>query len=122
VLLPGTLKDNLLYGTESASPQKLALILELLGFSRDNADIEALLSTAIDISGGGLSGGERQRIAIGRAILREKTTIILDEPTSALDRITAKRIMDWLIANIPCLIIVTHDELLKKKYGVAIEL
>lgn len=122
VLLPGTLKDNLLYGTESASPQKLALILELLGFSRDNADIEALLSTAIDISGGGLSGGERQRIAIGRAILREKTTIILDEPTSALDRITAKRIMDWLLANIPCLIIVTHDELLKKKYGVAIEL
>lgn len=100
----------------------MALILELLGFSRDNADIEALLSTAIDISGGGLSGGERQRIAIGRAILREKTTIILDEPTSALDRITAKRIMDWLIANIPCLIIVTHDELLKKKYGVAIEL
>ncbi len=121
-LVPGTLKENLLYGTESVSTQKLTLVLELLGFSRANADIEALLSTSIDISGGGLSGGERQRIAIGRAILREKTTIILDEPTSALDRLTAIRIMDWLTANIPCLIIVTHDEYLKRKYGVAIEL
>ncbi|MDD0967829.1 MULTISPECIES: ATP-binding cassette domain-containing protein [Pseudomonas] len=122
ILLPGTLKDNLLYGTENANPQKLIQIFELLELSRKGTNIEASLATIIDISGSGLSGGERQRIAIGRAILREKPTLILDEPTSALDKRMAQRIIEWLASNTPCLIIVTHDENLKKKYGTTIEL
>lgn len=122
ILITGTLKDNLLYGADDVSPQKLRQVLELLRFSRQDNDIDILLGTIIDSSGSGLSGGEKQRIAIGRAILREKTTVILDEPTSGLDERTAQKIIEWLVLNIPCLIIVTHDEKLKRKYGTKIEL
>ncbi|WP_085632858.1 MULTISPECIES: ABC transporter ATP-binding protein [unclassified Pseudomonas] len=122
ILIPGTFRDNLIYGAETVSPQRLRQVVELLRLTPSGSDIDTFLSSPIDISGSGLSGGERQRIAIGRAILREKRTIILDEPTSALDEKSSQTIIDWLVLNIPCLIVVTHDENLKKKYGIALEL
>ncbi|MEX5666050.1 ABC transporter ATP-binding protein [Pseudomonas neuropathica] len=122
VLLSGTLEDNLLYGADSVCQKRLKEIVELLGFTRQGADGDALLATQIDVSGSGMSGGERQRIAIGRAILREKSTLILDEPTAALDERTAHKIVEWLALRTPNLIIVTHDEKLKRKYGIKIEL
>ncbi|MDD1004798.1 ATP-binding cassette domain-containing protein [Pseudomonas sp. TNT2022 ID642] len=122
ILIAGTFEDNLLYGSKNVSPQKLRWVIELLGLSKDNSEIEGLLATVIGAANSELSGGEKQRIAIGRAILRDKHTLILDEPTSSLDDTTAYKIIEWLAANIPCLIIVTHDAGLKKKYGVAIEL
>lgn len=122
VLVSGTLEDNLLYGADSVCQKRLKEIVELLGFTRQGADGDALLATQIDVSGSGMSGGERQRIAIGRAILREKPTLILDEPTAALDERTAHKIVEWLAIRTPNLIIVTHDEKLKRKYGIKIEL
>ena len=122
VLVSGTLEDNLLYGADNVCQKRLKEIVELLGFTRQGADGDALLATQIDVSGSGMSGGERQRIAIGRAILREKPTLILDEPTAALDERTAHKIVEWLALRTPNLIIVTHDEKLKRKYGIKIEL
>ncbi|MBV4459321.1 ABC transporter ATP-binding protein/permease [Pseudomonas sp. COR58] len=122
ILIGGTFKDNLLYGADKVCSQKLREVVELLRFSRKDSDTDALLDTVIGAANSELSGGEKQRVAIGRAILRDKPTVILDEPTSALDEKTAHTIIEWLAANIPCLIIVTHDENLKKRYGVAIEL
>jgi ATP-binding cassette subfamily B protein len=112
----------LLYGADNVCQKRLKEIVELLGFTRQGADGDALLATQIDVSGSGMSGGERQRIAIGRAILREKPTLILDEPTAALDERTAHKIVEWLALRTPNLIIVTHDEKLKRKYGIKIEL
>lgn len=122
VLVSGTLEDNLLYGADNVCQKRLKEIVELLGFTRQGADGDALLATQIDVSGSGMSGGERQRIAIGRAILREKSTLILDEPTAALDELTAHKIVEWLALRTPNLIIVTHDEKLKRKYGIKLEL
>jgi ATP-binding cassette subfamily B protein len=122
VLVSGTLEDNLLYGADNVCQKRLKEIVELLGLTRQGADGDALLATQIDVSGSGMSGGERQRIAIGRAILREKPTLILDEPTAALDERTALKIVEWLALRTPNLIIVTHDEKLKRKYGIKIEL
>jgi ATP-binding cassette subfamily B protein len=122
ILIGGTFKDNLLYGAENVCSKKLRRVVELLEFSPSDSDTDELLETVIGAANSELSGGEKQRIAIGRAILRDKHTLILDEPTSSLDDTTAYKIIEWLAANIPCLIIVTHDAGLKKKYGVAIEL
>ena len=120
--MSGTLEDNLLYGADDVCQKRLQEIVELLGFTRQGTDADALLATVIDVAGSGLSGGERQRIAIGRAILRDKPTLILDELTAALDERTAHKIVEWLALHTRNLIIVTHDEKLKKKYGINIEL
>lgn len=120
--MSGTLEDNLLYGADDVCQNRLKEIVELLGFTRQGNDADALLAIVIDVAGSGLSGGERQRIAIGRAILRDKPTLILDEPTAALDERTAHKIVEWLAMHTRNLIIVTHDEKLKKKYGIKIEL
>ena len=86
VLFHDSILNNLAYGElrgrskdDLLNAAKLARILE---FS-DN--FPNGLDTIIGDKGVLLSGGQRQRIAIGRAILKDATILILDEATSSLD-------------------------------------
>ena len=64
--------------------------------------------------GVGLSGGELLRMALARAMLTPELGLLLvDEPTAHLDAITAKEVMQGLLAVAKqgvTLIIATHDE------------
>jgi putative ABC transport system ATP-binding protein len=73
-----------------------------------------------------LSQGEKQRLNILRAIITRPTLLLADEPTSALDDTNCERVMtlleDLTKEVTASLIIVTHDNRLKKRFDHKIEL
>ena len=65
-----------------------------------------------------LSGGQKQRLAIARALVMEKNTLLFDEPTSALDQENIDQLAK-LLTNLKkqgtTIIIITHDQVFAKK-------
>lgn len=72
-----------------------------------------------------LSGGEQQRVAIARLFMKKCSIILADEPTGSLDKYNANLIMEHLQElnrSGKTIILVSHDEELKKMGDVIIEL
>ena len=73
-----------------------------------------------------LSEGEKQRVAIARALLNKPDLILADEPTSSLDDEHTEEVIQLLKGlseNVNAsLIIVTHDQRLKDRFNLKIEL
>lgn len=85
VLFSGTLRDNLVYGRDTASAEDMNDVLELAYAAEFVARLPQGLDTLVGEGGVGLSGGQRQRLAIARALLAQPRCLLLDEATSALD-------------------------------------
>jgi ABC-type bacteriocin/lantibiotic exporter with double-glycine peptidase domain len=116
LILSGTLRDNLSYGCGESPLDSFLLelvdLLELQGMSSGgHGDI---LDMPLGIQGRSLSGGERQRIAVGRALARRPSVVILDEPTSSLDPEREARIFARIRQRVPTLIVITHRHALAK--------
>ncbi len=96
VLLNGSIRDNIIFNTEGASPEaveRAARAAHVLEFAEQ---LTAGLDTAVGDRGVLLSGGQRQRIAIARALLKDAPILILDEATSALDTESERTIQEAL--------------------------
>lgn len=103
------------------STENVALVLDLAGFSQDDArrrahDLLEYLEVGHrrDAFPAQLSGGEAQRIAIARALANHPKIILADEPTAALDSQRAQVVMDLLrrvaVEQKAAIVTVTHDE------------
>lgn len=88
LLFSGTIRDNIVYGLDSVTPERLASVIEAAHLKAVIDGLPQGLETRVGENGVKLSGGQRQRVAIARALIRDPRIIILDEATSALDVIS----------------------------------
>lgn len=85
-LLSGTIRDNIMYGTERTVSEE-----ELIEIAKAANIYDLVMSDpkgfdrAVDSEGSNFSGGQRQCIAIARALMRDSRYLLLDEATSNLD-------------------------------------
>jgi ATP-binding cassette subfamily B protein len=91
-LFAGTIKENLLFVSPSATEADLMEALEKASCLGLLARAEKGIDTMIGEGGLKLSGGEKQRLSIARALLRRPKLLIFDEATSALDSLTEEDI------------------------------
>lgn len=84
-LFQGTVRDNIAYGSPSASEAEVMEALSEAGANDLLAAVPDGLEGEVGERGRRLSGGQRQRVAIARALLKDAPVLALDEVTSHLD-------------------------------------
>ena len=108
ILFSGTIRENITYGKEDISEERLREVVEAANLTEVIAQLPDGLDTMVMEHGSNLSGGQRQRISIARAFIRDPKILILDEATSALDSISEEKIRvatDNLVQNRTTLIV-----------------
>lgn len=112
-----TIKYNIGLG-RPYSQEQWERALRISGVDKFLAQTERGLDTQAGEMGANLSGGQRQRIAVARALIEEKSLLILDEGTNAVDIQTAYDIESALLEiEDLTLITITHNfrpELLRR--------
>ena len=108
-LFKGTVRENLLLGSPSASEDEMRQALEqvnLLGF----LDAQEGLDTRLSERGSSFSGGQRQRLALARALLHDSTVYIFDEATSNIDMESEEPIMKVIhdLAKTKTVLLISH--------------
>ena len=97
-LFNGTIRENLLYAKEDATPEELEAACYIANLNDFISSQPEGMETMVGNRGLKLSGGEKQRLSIARVILKDPKILILDEATSALDSITENAIQEALEA------------------------
>lgn len=95
-LFSGTVRENILYGRQDASPQEVEQAAKLAGAHDFIMQLADGYDTYVGERGVKLSGGQKQRISIARVFLKNPPVLILDEATSALDNESEKLVSESL--------------------------
>jgi phosphate transport system ATP-binding protein len=94
--LPGTIRENVLYGPKLAGINDRSRLDEILERSLTQAAIWDEIKDRLDDLATALSGGQQQRLCIARSLALEPEVLLLDEPTSGLDPISTRKVEDSL--------------------------
>jgi len=94
--LPGTIRDNVLYGPKLAGTRDLSRLEGILERSLHQAALWEEVKDRLDEPATALSGGQQQRLCIARSLALEPDVLLLDEPTSGLDPISTRKVEESL--------------------------
>ena len=111
LIFPGTIWENISYGSPDISRQQVVQAAELAVADEFIQQFPQGYETLVGENGILLSGGQRQRVAIARALLRQPRFLILDEPTNHLDFYAVHQLMNNLktLDSFPSTVIISHD-------------
>jgi phosphate transport system ATP-binding protein len=96
--LPGTVRENVLYGPKLAGERDQTRLEESLERSLSQAALWDEVKDRLNSSASRLSGGQQQRLCIARSLALEPEVLLLDEPTSGLDPISTGKVEESLFA------------------------
>ncbi|WP_030798846.1 ABC-F family ATP-binding cassette domain-containing protein [Streptomyces sp. NRRL S-337] len=92
----------------SGHPEELAELLLSFGLFRERD---------LQVPVGALSAGQRRRLALARLLARPADLLLLDEPTNHLALGLVEELEAALAAWPGALVVVTHDRLLRRRFG-----
>ncbi len=109
--LPGTIRENVLYGPRLAGERNRGRLSECLERSLRRAALWDEVKDRLDGPANRLSGGQQQRLCIARSLAVDPEVLLLDEPTSGLDPISTARVEESLfeLKRECCIVIVPHS-------------
>ena len=110
ILFSGTIRENLLWGNDTASEQELVSACEASNADSFINTFTSQYDTVLEPGGTNLSGGQKQRLCIARALLKDSKILILDDSLSAVDTATEASILKNLFKFKPEMtkIIIAH--------------
>jgi ATP-binding cassette subfamily B protein len=110
ILFDETIRQNLLYGSPSATDRDLDAVAALTQFDRVLQRFPRGLDEPLGPLGHSLSGGERKRLALARTLLQQPRILIVDEITSSLDAPSAAGLLEGLdvFRHTRTLVVVSH--------------
>jgi phosphate transport system ATP-binding protein len=94
--LPGTVRDNVIYGPKLAGIRNPSQLDEILIRSLTQAALWHEVKDRLDEPSNALSGGQQQRLCIARSLAMQPEILLLDEPTSGLDPISTGKVEESL--------------------------
>ncbi len=105
-LFSGSIEENLRYGDENATEERMRLALDISQSSEFVDKLPEGINTFVSQNGTNLSGGQKQRLSIARALTRDAEVYIFDDSFSALDFSTDARLRKAIKENLTATVII----------------
>lgn len=97
-LLPGTIRENILYGASApVTDEEMTNVVKLCNLDEFLDKLPEGLDTQVGDLADKISGGQRQRIAIARALINNPKLLLMDEATASMDAQNENFILDGIL-------------------------